>query len=261
MRESNVSEGNATSLAGTDAAAAVVQPRLVPLPSSSAFPTSSSQQLPHTHPPPSISQTHPIPLALPTMPVKQAISPALSPSCNPGAPEVPVNPPASLFPLELLPTLLFPSPDLAAPTTAAPSVDSLKQVQTESFASLNSSAELPALQLKQVTAEGVKDSVRTERQEADGDSEGGNIRRPAEKYVSTVVTKRDQDVCAAATDDSGGNKSHGSVQMMAPCSQEVIDIEETLSDVPSHQEPPQKSVSVESTSTSTQTFQQGIAQR
>lgn len=264
MRESKKSKGNAPSLAGTDAAAAaVLQPRLMPLPSSSAFPSSSSQQLPHTHLPPSIGQTHPIPLTLPTMPVNQTISPALSPSCNPAALQVPVNPSASLLALELLPTLLYPSPNLATATMSTPSVDSLEQVQTKNLTSLNSPVELLGLQLKQGTAEGIKDSVRTERQEADGDSEGGNIRRLAEKCVRTVVTESDQDVRAAATDDSGGNKSQGSVQMMAPGRQEVIDLEETPSDIPSHQGPPQKSSSVssESTSTSTQTFQQGIAQR
>ncbi|XP_029318843.1 uncharacterized protein znf106b [Cottoperca gobio] len=131
---SNIAEKAPTVSAG--AAAATVQPMLSPLPSSSAFPTPSSQQPSPTIPAPSIS-----PIALPTIPVKPGIvqpppagQASQSVSCNSDTLQVPANQPLPLFPSDLLPSLLLPSLPLAAPATA---VTALKQIQTEGSTSEN----------------------------------------------------------------------------------------------------------------------------
>ncbi|XP_068432614.1 zinc finger protein 106 isoform X2 [Clinocottus analis] len=231
------------------AAPAVVHPRLSPLPSS-AFPTSFSQQ---PHPASSIS-----PLALPIMPVKQDIlqpstaGQASQFSSNSYTLQVAANQPVPLFPSDLQPLLLPPSPSLAAPTTA---VTSLKH---SASASTNSFSESPARQ-QTVT------SVIGETQSADSDSEkdmGVNIcmevkeKEPAaEKPISTSVPQKS----AATPDDEGENDSVASVEMMESCDRVVIDIDESdnedVPNVPVHQELPQKSVSVEFISLSTQTTQ------
>ncbi|XP_076612027.1 zinc finger protein 106-like isoform X2 [Chaetodon auriga] len=236
--------------------AAAMQPRLSPLPSSSAFPTSSSQQAPPTNPASSISQPHPTPVALPTMSVKQEICQLPAVSCSPDTAEVPVNPPVPLFPSDLLPSLLLPLPCLATPTAAVSSVKQLKAVRS---ASENPSPESPARQLEQATKDGLKDYVRTEMLASE--ETGGNLALAAEKPASTFDTERDQNVSAAAPDDDGGNESDESVKMMEPSNLDVIDVdesdhEEIVANVPVHQEPSQKSVSMEFSSASTQTFQQ-----
>ncbi|XP_070843126.1 zinc finger protein 106 [Chaetodon trifascialis] len=249
--------------------AAAMQPRLSPLPSSSAFPTSSSPQTPPTNPASSVSQPHPTPVSLPAIPVKQGISQSPAVSCSPDTAEVPANPPVPLFPPDLLPPLLLPLPCLAAPTAA---VSSLKQLKAVCSASENPSPESPARQLEQVTKDDSKDYEKTAMiasEEADGDSEeetGGNPVLAAEKPASTLVPERDQNASAAAPDDNGGNKSDNSVEMMEPSNQDVIDVdesdnEEIVANVPVHQEPPQKSASEEFSSASTQTFQQPDVER
>ncbi|XP_044025924.1 zinc finger protein 106 [Siniperca chuatsi] len=248
---SNVAEKASTPSAG---AAAAVQPRLSPLPSSSAFPISSSQQSPPTNPASSIGQPHLTPLAMPKMPVKQEICQRPTVSCNPDTPQVPVSQAVPLFPSDFLPSLLVTSPCLAAPTTA---VASLKQLKTacSTSANTNPSPESSARQQEQMTREGLKDCVKTgrsAREEAESDSEeetGGNLgKQPAAEKLD------------------GGNESDDSVEMMEPSNLVVIDIdesdnEETVSNVPVHQVPPQKSVSVEFSSASTQTFQQNEVER
>lgn len=177
-----------------------------------------------------------------------------------------MNQPVPLFPSDLFPSLLLTSPRLAAPTA---SVSSPKQLKAECSTSVNASPESPARQQEQVTREGLKDCVKTVRlvrEEADSDSEGGNTGPAAEKPVSAFVPERDQNASAAATGDDGGDESDDSVEMMEPSNLMVInidesDIEETVSNVPVHQEPPQKSVSVEFSSASTQTSQQNEAKR
>uniref|UniRef100_A0A8C9X285 Zinc finger protein 106-like n=1 Tax=Sander lucioperca TaxID=283035 RepID=A0A8C9X285_SANLU len=229
-----------------------VQPRLSPLPSFSAFPTSYSQQQSPTNQASSIS-----PLVLPTMPVKQEtvqLSPAgqasqfsKTLSCNSDTLQVPANQPVPLFPSDLLPSLLHQSPHLAAHTTA---VTPLKQLKTECSTSANTN-NFPESSAAQQTV----------RMSADSDSEeemGGNLcieqvkeKEPAtEKPVSTFDPKSGQNASAAAApDDDGGNESDASVKMVEPSGLVVIDIDESDNEdapnVPVHQEPPQKSVSVE----------------
>ncbi|XP_034756446.1 zinc finger protein 106-like isoform X2 [Etheostoma cragini] len=254
---SNVAEKATFSSAGANAS---VQPRLSPLPSFSAFPTFYSQQQSPTNPASSIS-----PLALPAMPVKQEIvqlTPAgqaspfpITLSCNPDILQVPANQP-------LLPSLLHQSPHLAAHTTA---VTPLNQLKTECSTSANTN-NLPESSAGQQTV----------RMSADSDSEeemGGNLcieqvkeKEPvAEKPVSTFDPKRGQNASAAAPDDDGGNESDASVKMVEPSGLVVIDIDESDSEaapnVPVHQEPPEKSVSVEFSSLSTQTSQQNYTER
>ncbi|XP_031178318.1 zinc finger protein 106 isoform X2 [Sander lucioperca] len=262
---SNVAEKAPTLSAGANAS---VQPRLSPLPSFSAFPTSYSQQQSPTNQASSIS-----PLVLPTMPVKQEtvqLSPAgqasqfsKTLSCNSDTLQVPANQPVPLFPSDLLPSLLHQSPHLAAHTTA---VTPLKQLKTECSTSANTN-NFPESSAAQQTV----------RMSADSDSEeemGGNLcieqvkeKEPAtEKPVSTFDPKSGQNASAAAApDDDGGNESDASVKMVEPSGLVVIDIDESDNEdapnVPVHQEPPQKSVSVEFSSLSTQTFQQNYVER
>lgn len=109
---------------------------------------------------------------------------------------------------------------------------------------MNVSPESSAQQQEQVTWEGLKDcgkAVRLIREDADSESEGENIQ--------------------PAADNDGGSKSDDLVKMVEPSNLIVIDldesdIEEIVSNVPIHQEPPQKSVSVELKSANTQTCQQ-----
>ncbi|XP_049446993.1 zinc finger protein 106 isoform X2 [Epinephelus fuscoguttatus] len=235
--------------------------RLSPLPSSSAFPTQPSP----TNPVSSIS-----PLALTAMQVKQEIfqqSAAGQASqfakmlpCNSETPQVPATQPVPLFPADLLPSLLLPSTSLAAPTTA---VTSLKQLQSEPSVSPNVNQQTVRL-------------ASEEAQPADNDSEeeaGGNLsteqvkgKEPAaEKSDSTSAPKRGQNASAAASDDDGDSESDASVKMMEPSNPVVIDIDESdnedAPDDPIQQEPPEKSVSVEFHSSSTQVVQDNDAER
>ena len=255
LPEISVAERATISSAG---AAVDVQPRLSPLPPFSAFPSSSSQHSSSTNPASSISQPHPAPLALPTMPVKQEQQTV---SCNPDTPQVPVNQPVTLFPHDLLPSLLLTSSHLAAPTT---SVTSLKQLKTISSLSASPSPESSVRQQEQVTRERWKDSVtkvRLARDKADSDTEeemGGNLGPTTDK--PTLVPESEPQ------NDSAGNESDDSVEMMEPSNLEIIDIdesdnEETVSSVPVQREPPEKSVSVEFSAVSTQTFQQNEDER
>ncbi|KAM8726084.1 zinc finger protein 106 isoform 3-T3 [Acanthopagrus schlegelii] len=255
MQELSVAERATTSSAG---AAADVQSRLSPLPSFCAFPcpvSASSQHSSSTNQASSISQPHPAPLSLPTMPLKQELQTV---SCNPDKPQVPVNQPVTLFPHDLLPSLLLTSSHLAAPTTP---VSSLNQLKTISSLSASPSPESSVRQQEQVTRERWKDSltkVRLAGDEADSDSEeetGGNLGPTTEKPVSTLVPESE------AQNDGAGNESDDSVEMVEPSNLEIIDIdesdnEETVSIVPVQREPPQKSVSVEFSAVSTQTLQQ-----
>ncbi|XP_054474916.1 zinc finger protein 106 [Anoplopoma fimbria] len=244
-----------TSSAGSPA---TVHPRLSPLPSL-AFPTSTSQQPSPINPACSIS-----PLALPTMPVKQEIfKPTTAGQSSQFAKTISCNSDTH-FP----PSLLLPSPCLAAPTTAVTSHKQLKQ-ECSAFESTNSFPESSTLQETATL-------VRGETPSADSDSveeTGGNLcieqvkeKEPAaEKPVSSVVPQRGQITSSAAPDDDGGNESDASVEMVEPRNLVVIDIDESDNEdapnVPIHQEPPQKSVSVEFNSSSTQTFQQRGVER
>ncbi|XP_032398117.1 zinc finger protein 106 isoform X2 [Etheostoma spectabile] len=254
---SNVAEKAPFSSAGANAS---VQPRLSPLPSFSAFPTFYSQQQSPTNQASSVS-----PLALLAMPVKQEsvqLTPAgqasqfpITLSCNSDILQVPANQP-------VLPSLLHQSPHLAAHTTA---VTPLKQLKTDCSTSANTN-NFPESSAGQQTV----------RMSADSDSEeemGGNLcieqvkeKEPvAEKPVSTFDPKRGQNASAAAPDDDGGNESDASVKMVEPSGLVVIDIDESDNEaapnVPVHQEPPEKSVSVEFSSLSTQTSQQNYTER
>lgn len=158
-----------------------------------------------------------------------------------------MNQPVPLFPSDLLPTLLVTSPHLAAPTTV---VSSLKQPKTECSTSTNTNPypESSARQQEQVTREVSKDFVKTvslAREETDSDSDeetGGNLCK-----------------VPAPEKPDGGNESDDSVELMEPSDLVVIDIDESDNEESvsnAHQEPPQMSVSVEFSSSSTQTFQQ-----
>lgn len=255
--ESKVAERATPSPAG--AAVAAVQPRLSPLPPSSAFPASASQHLPHPVQTSSIN-----PLSLPSVPVKQEPCkvPAVSTSLD--MPQVPVNQPVSLFPPDLLPPLLLTLPSLAAPTTPTTpttSVSSVKNLKSEG--STSASPPVSAQQHEQVTREESVKTVSAVVEEDDRDSEGENIRPAVEKPVSTVVPERNQNA-ASTDDDDEGDESDDLVQMVGPSNQEVIaiddsDTEETVSIIP--QEPPPESTNVELSSVSTQTLQQIDAER
>lgn len=203
------------------------------------------------------------------MPVKQEICQTAAVFCNPDTAQIPVNQPVPLFPSDLLPSLLLPSPCLAAPTAA---VASLKQLKAACSTSASPSPESPARQPEQVARDGLKDCVQTTSlasKEVDSDSEeetGGNLGPAAEKPTSTFVPDRDENASAAAPDNDGGNESDNSVKLIEPSNVVVIDVdesdsEETVSNVPVHQEPPQKSASEEFSSASTQMFQQNDAER
>lgn len=115
-----------------------------------------------------------------------------------------------------------------------------------------------------MTRERWKDSVtkvRLARDKADSDTEeemGGNLGPTTDK--PTLVPESEPQ------NDSAGNESDDSVEMMEPSNLEIIDIdesdnEETVSSVPVQREPPEKSVSVEFSAVSTQTFQQNEDER
>lgn len=252
--ESKVAERATPSPAG--AVVAAVQPRLSPLPSSSVFPASASQHLPHP------VQTFSInPLSLPSVPVKQEPCKAPTVSTSLDTPQVPVNQPVSLFPPDLLPPLLLTLPSLAAPTTQTTSVSSVKKLKSED--PISASPPVSAQQQEQVTREESVKTVSAVMEEDDSDSEGENIRPAVEKPVSTVVPERNQNAASTDNDDEG-DKSDDSVQMVGPSNQEVIaiddsDTEETFSIIP--QEPPPESASVELSSVSTQTLQKIDAER
>lgn len=247
--ESKVAERATPSPAG--AAVAAAQPRLSPLPSSSAFPASASQHLPHPLQTSSIN-----PLSLPSVPVKQEPCKAPAVSTRFETPQVPVNQHVSLFPPDLLPPLLLTLPNLAAPTTPATSVSSVKKLKSED--PISASPLVSAQQQEQVTREESVKTVSAVVEEDDSDSEGENIRPAVEKPVSTVVPERNQN--GASTDD---DESDDSVQMVGPSNQVIAiddsDTEETVSIIP--QEPPPESTCVELSSVSTQTLQQIDAER
>ncbi|XP_070705518.1 zinc finger protein 106-like [Pempheris klunzingeri] len=251
-----------TSSAG---AAANAQPRLSPLLTSSAFPTSSSQQPPHANPAPSISQLQPAPLALPTFPVKQEICQPPAASCNPDTPPVPVNQPVSLFPSDLLPSLMLTPPGLVAPQAA---ITTLKQARAECSSSANKSPppESSARQQEQVMDRLVREEARPADSNSEEETRGNVGKEPAaERPLPTFIPERHQNASAAAPDDVGGNESDNSVEMMEPPSLVIrideSDNEETASNGPVHQEPPQKSVSVDFSSSGTQTCQHNNAER
>lgn len=231
------------------AAVAAVQPRLSPLPSSSAFPASASQHLPHPLQTSSIN-----PLTLPSVPVKQEPCKAPAVSTSLDTPQVPVNQPVSLFPPNLLPPLLLTLPNLAASTTPTTSVSSVKKLKSED--PISASPPVSAQQQEQVTREESVKTVSAVVEEDYRDCEGENIRPAVEKPVFTVVPERNQNAASMVNDD-GGDESDDSVQMVVPSNQEVIaiddsDTEETVSIIP--QEPPPQSASVELSSVSTQTL-------
>nr|XP_046228993.1 zinc finger protein 106 isoform X2 [Scatophagus argus] len=256
--EPDVTERASTSSAGA-AAAAATQPTHSSLPSSTAFPTSSSHQQPPTNSAFSISQPHPTPHALPTMSLEREVSQPSTVSCNPKAPEVPVNQPVPLFPSNLLPSLLFISPSLANPT-------SLKQPPTQATTSASTFSESPAKQ-EQVTREVLKDCVKTVssvKEEANTDWAGGNLRPAAEKPASILVHEKDQKASATAIDHDREYESDDSVKVIEPSSPVVIDIdesddEETITDV--CREAPQKSVNVEVSTASAQALRRNDVER
>ncbi|KAK9531416.1 hypothetical protein VZT92_010843 [Zoarces viviparus] len=156
----------------------------------------------------------------------------------------PLNPASSVSPLAL-------------PTMPVKQEISLKQLKLECSVSAGTNS-FPESSPRQQTAT----LVREETQSSVSDSEEEMGGKPA----STLVPQRGPNASAAAPDDDddGGNESDASVEMMEPCSV-VIDIDESDSedapDAPVHQEPPQKSVSVEFNSSSSQTFLQNDVER
>ncbi|XP_040919941.1 zinc finger protein 106 isoform X2 [Toxotes jaculatrix] len=123
------------------------------------------------------------------------------------------------------------------------------------------------------TTAGLKACVKTERlakeeaQPIEIDSEeetGGNLCKEQVKGREKTVPGKDQSVLDAAPGKGGGNKSDNSVKMMKPSNLVVIDLDasdnkdspETVSNVPVHPEPPEKSASVEFSRASLQTIQQ-----
>lgn len=245
------------------ASSPTVQPRLSPLPSSSAFPSAPPSRQPSpTNTPPSIS-----PLALQTIPVMQDISqPSTSGqaiqfvSCN--SDTHPVKSPVSLLPSDFLP------PHSASPPMAVPS---FKQPATECSTSANTN-HFPKSSLRQ-------ESVRLVRQEEekvdDSDSveEIGDVvciepikkKQPAaEKPISTPVPKKDLNT-SVVIDNDGGNESDASLKLIDPPVPVVINIDESdceeVQNVPVQPEPPQSSVSVEVSCSGTQTIQQKEVER
>ncbi|XP_018550495.1 LOW QUALITY PROTEIN: uncharacterized protein znf106b [Lates calcarifer] len=226
------------------------QPRHSPLPSTSAFTTSSSQQTPATSSSPSsITQPLPTPLALPAVSVKNEI-------CHPptagqtDTPHVPLNQPVPLFPSTLLPPLLLGPTHLAAPAATA--------VAASTSVNALLPPELCATQQVQEKKETLKGCVKEEARPVESDSAeetGRNLGKKQakgrESAAEKSVPERDQKVSAAAPDDE--DESDDSLEMMEPSNQEIIDIDE--SDNEDSPEPPQKSVRVEFSSASTQTFQ------
>lgn len=113
---------------------------------------------------------------------------------------------------------------------------------------MNASPESSAQRQDQASREGLHDCVKTVsllREEADGDS-----KESVKKPVSTFVREGTKSTSTAATDEVRGERRADSVAVMQSSNVVVIvsdelDIEETGSNVPVHQEPPRKSVSVE----------------
>nr|XP_040017090.1 zinc finger protein 106 [Gasterosteus aculeatus aculeatus] len=221
-----------TSSAG---AAATAHPRHSPL-LASVFPTSSRQQSSPTVPPSSIS-----PLALPTIPVKQELFK--------GVLQLHATLPVLPFPPNL-PSPRLPSPSLAA---TAPAATAVKRVKAECSEATGANA-------WQQTAT----SASGETPSADDDSVGeteGNLCREREEV-------EDEPTAQIAADDDEGSESEASVEMMEPGNLVVIDVDESGDsdsedgpDSPAHQESPQRFVSVELNSSSTQTLQQSDVER
>lgn len=133
---------------------------------------------------------------------------------------------------------------------------SLEQLKLECSVSAGTNS-FPESSVWQQTAPLV--SEETQSSVSDSEEEMGG------KPASALLPQRGPNASAAAPDDDdGGNESDASVEMMEPCSV-VIDIDESDSedapDAPVHQEPPQKSVSVEFNSSSSQTFPQNEVER
>ncbi|XP_071323660.1 zinc finger protein 106 [Trachinotus anak] len=280
MQEGYSGSSNAAEKAATSSAraAAAVQPRLPPLPSSHAFATSSSQQTPAATSASSVTQPHPTPLALSAMSVKQEIChpptagqvSQFVPS-NTDAPHLTLKQPVPLFPSDLLSPLLLTPSHLAAPTTAAAAAST-------SVTTLLS-PESSARRKEQETREGLKDCVKTVRlveeavqpDESDSEEEtAGNLHKEPikgrESAAEKSVPEKDQNVSAAA---SGGSESDDSVKMVDTSDRLVIDIDEsdnedspeTVSNPPVHSEPPRKSAGVELSSASALTSQQSDTDR
>ncbi|CAK6979215.1 zinc finger protein 106 [Scomber scombrus] len=252
---------------------------------SSAGTADTSSQLPSaSNPASSISQHPPTSLSLPSISVKQEIyqppsagQPSLlaqTVSCNT------VEPRVALFPSDLL--LLSP-PHLAASTTAATSSIQLRP-GCSTLVNTPPAAESSYKQQEPVPREGLNVSVKKEslvREEillVESHSEEemvGNLSNEQVKgkqltaVKSTSAPEKDKNASAAASDDDGGNESDNSVEMVEPSNLVVIDIDEsdkedspeTVSNVTVHQEPLQKSVSVEFSSANTQTLQQNVERK
>lgn len=189
---------------------------------SSAFPTSSSQPSPASTTASSIAIPHPAPIARPVVSLKQEV-------CH------------------------------QTGYSAAPA----KQPQVQCSTSLNAHPELSAQLQEQEVREGLQDSMRMEtlaKQALPDETvkeKGGNPSKEsaAGKYVAVGAKN------TSAADDEG-SESDVSVEMVSCSAQEIIDVDELDNeDSPATTEVPQKSQTVESTSSSTQTCQQTDTER
>lgn len=149
-----------------------------------------------------------------------------------------------------LPSPRLPSPSLAA---TAPAATAVKRVKAECSEATGANA-------WQQTAT----SASGETPSADDDSVGeteGNLCREREEV-------EEEPTAQIAADDDEGSESEASVEMMEPGNLVVIDVDESGDsdsedgpDSPAHQESPQRFVSVELNSSSTQTLQQSDVER
>ncbi|KAM6915438.1 zinc finger protein 106 [Xenentodon cancila] len=260
---SKAAERASTSSAG--AAATIPSPSL---PSSSAFSSSLSQQSPAASPLSHISQPHPTPQTLAGVPLKQEIC-SLAPAgqtsvfsrtspCISEVSQVLVNPPAPLFPSNLLPPLLLRPSHLGAPTDA-------QKPLAESSTFVNSSSPVTsARQKEEETRERLKSSTKAmvlTKEAPCAQSESGTKTGRHKKMgnVKGNGSSEDKSVQRKATEvDNEGNESDNSVEMVSFSNQEVIDVDKSdceespETDAPVQPEAPQKSVGVDFSSPSTQ---------
>lgn len=90
-----------------------------------------------------------------------------------------------------------------------------------------------------------------------GETAMSNIRPTVEKPIPLNVTKKDQNTSASvATEDNDGKESDASVEIVEPRNQKVINVDSSDREELIVVEPPQESISRESSATGTKTSQQ-----
>lgn len=235
-----MAKGNASCPTGCPAAAA--QPLVSPLSASCAFAASSGLQPPHAQPTSSTSRPHPSSL---TLPDRVGQTPELPSNSDPQVDQL-VGQPLPMFPSTLIPQLLPPTPPSVNP---APLGSFLQQVTPHCSSSVSEAPHKSSVpEREQLKGEGLTDCNQTVM---------SNIRPTVEKPIPINVTEKDQNTSASvATEYTDGKESDASVEIVEPSNQKVINVDDSDREELIEIEPPQESISRESSTAGTKTSQQ-----